>query len=154
MFAQNGLSLEKIKVAVELQQPCRGASDFGDAEDVCPRSLEMIIPCIFSRIEQSNDEIGVWIKTDEVGAFVQIAVHASQGEIFLNGLSAMLFGDDVLNMKWSVDFILHTKSAILATVSRPLTNLLSQPCVQDQAALKFWRNTSAFKRRMDINFPA
>ena len=154
MFLHDGLSLKQVEIAVELQQPCRGAPDFGDSENACSRANEVSLPSVFSWIEQSNREIGVWVEAEEVGAFVQIAAHAGKGEILFYGLPAMLFGDDMLDMKRRVDFVLHAETAIFTAASSPFPHLLSQLRVQDQAALKFWRNTPAFRRRMDISFPA
>ena len=154
MFLHDGLSLKQVEIAVELQQPCRGAPDFGDSENVCAGAFEMIIPRVLSRIEQTHGEICVWVEAEEVGAFVQIAAHAGKGEILFDGLSAMLSGDDVFDMKRRVDFVLHAETAIFTAASSPFPHLLSQLRVQDQAALKFWRNTPAFRRRMDISFPA
>jgi hypothetical protein len=61
----------------------------------------------------------------------------------------VLAGNDVLDVKGSVGFILGMQTAILTALPRPRSDELSKRGVHLQAALLEARNASALRRRME-----
>jgi hypothetical protein len=150
---ENRLSLQKIKIAVELEQPCRGPADVRDSENACPISTEVVLPAVLAWIEETHGQVGVRVQAEEIGAFVQIAARTGERKVLLNRGTSMLLRHDVLDMKSGIDFILHLQATVLAAPERTLANSFPQFGVQNQAALRFWRKAPALSRRMDMSFP-
>ncbi len=71
----------------------------GQADDFASLVLEVFTPVVQAWVKQSGELLGLGIQTSEVGAFVQIAVMASECQIFSDVRPAVLLGDDVFNMK-------------------------------------------------------
>ncbi len=126
MPLQNGLSLQLIKVTIELEQPGGGAADVGESQDADTITFEVIFPTIFSRVEESHRQICIRIETEQICTLVQIAAWTGESEIVLRAWAAMLPCDDMLDMKRCIDLILHAEAAILAAPKRPFANTISQ----------------------------
>ncbi len=67
----------------------------------------MVSPFILSRIEKRNRIPRFGINSGEIGAFLQIAVPASKGEIFKLSLSAVLLCNDVFDVERTTERILR-----------------------------------------------
>jgi len=59
----------------------------------------MLRPKIRPGMKQTDELSGVRIETGDVGAFVPVAVRASEREIVGNGLASMLLRGDVVDLK-------------------------------------------------------
>ncbi|HRH96457.1 MAG TPA: hypothetical protein PLB55_11010, partial [Prosthecobacter sp.] len=86
-------------LTVHLQQPDGGTTHVGDPENTRALDTEVVFPQVIAWMEKTCQSIGVRIKAREVGSFEQIAELAGECQISLFITTAMLLGDDMLDMK-------------------------------------------------------
>ena len=107
-----------------VRQPLSNAIKFGhtpnrsqwfDDYALCVDS-EMMFPLIDARIEKTNERLSAWHKRRNIGSLSPIAKCACKRQIIEVSLSAMLFGDDVINLTADKSIIL-VDQAILASAS-------------------------------------
>ena len=65
----------------------------------CGPSASKCSPNVGARIEKADNLAGHGIEAGNVRSLVAIAVSTSQGQIAFNGLAAVFFGADVVNLK-------------------------------------------------------
>jgi len=85
----------------------------------------MLRPEIRPGMKQTDELPGIGIKTGYVGTFVAIAVRASECEIAGNGLSPVLLGDNVVDLKGQRQCRLWN-AAVFTPSSGSLSNGLSE----------------------------
>jgi hypothetical protein len=84
---------------IHLQEPYRRAANGGLSFDSLPHAREVLLPEIPTRMKKTRQLSGIRVDTRKIGAFVEIAVDASPGEVLGCVRAAMLAGDDVLDVK-------------------------------------------------------
>ena len=87
--------------------------------------LEMLAPTVVPRVKQLRNLIRFRIYARQVRTFVQVAVHAGEGQVVEVIRAAMTFGTDVFEVEGGQGRILLVKLAILAPVAGSLPNFRS-----------------------------
>jgi len=82
----------------------------------------MCAPAGAPGMEQFGHSTGLRVYAGEIGAFMQIAVNAGEGEVVIIVSAPVDFRNDVLDMKWGQWRIVLAQPAILATVTRATTD--------------------------------
>jgi hypothetical protein len=110
---------------VHLKQPHRRPAGRRQADSVRVADEEMIAPDLHSRVEKSCLLTRLWVQTDEVRSFVEIAPTACPAKIREFIAAAMLPGYDVFQMERPlVDF--SRQETVLAAVARTLSDELAR----------------------------
>ena len=110
---------------IQPQQPDRGVTNRGDANNLRADKPEMLAPVVLARIEQRNDCSTRPVNRCQVGAFMQIAVYTGQRQIFTDRLSAVLESYQMINvMRASVCQLRH--QAVFAAFPGPLNHQTAQ----------------------------
>jgi hypothetical protein len=89
---------KKIRI-VDREHSNPNVPDRRSTGQLCSRPLEVIAPEIESRMEEAYDLTIIGICSGNVGAFVAVAGEAGERQIFENGLTSMLPGDDVVGVE-------------------------------------------------------
>lgn len=84
---------------IQLKHTDRRAADGGDADDSHVGPHEMLIPSITARMIKRHDLPRLRVDARQVATFVQITLGARQGQIIEVILTAVLTGNDVLDME-------------------------------------------------------
>jgi hypothetical protein len=66
--------------------------------------LEVILPGVETRVEQFDSMAGLVVTAGQIWPFLQVAMLATPTEVYRGIITAMLFGDDVIDMKGKEGF--------------------------------------------------
>ena len=99
-FQQRVADGDRIRI-VHVQDRDGRTSDRGCATQQCTFPCEMLCPDIGAWMEQPGQLTRKWIKPGDVWALAHVAGKACPGKVGRVGRSAVLFGDDVIEMKWN-----------------------------------------------------
>lgn len=83
---------------IQPQQPDRGLTNRGDADNLRVGKSEMLAPVVLARIEERNDCSTRPVNRCQVRAFMKIAVYTCQSQIFTDCLSAVLESCQMINV--------------------------------------------------------
>lgn len=89
----------KLFLGIHVQHANSGAADRGFAHDIHAPPFKVIVPFVFSRMEQLRDFFGLRINTGQVRPFVQIAIDTREGKIIQIIGAAVDSGNDVFDME-------------------------------------------------------
>jgi hypothetical protein len=90
-----------------------------------PSPSKTSLPLMAPGMEELNELSSPWIKPANVRPFEAVAVEASQGEVLGNGPSAVLLGDDVVDLERQQRIQLR-QPAVFTAQTRPLPNELDK----------------------------
>ncbi len=116
-------------ISVHVEHPDRCSSCPRQPNDLDAAPEEVVGPPLSARIEQFRNLVGFWIDSSEIAALVKVAVDTCQGKILVFVRSAMLSGNDVLDLQSSYWRLLFRKLTVLATKLRTLTDLLARTLI-------------------------
>jgi hypothetical protein len=119
--------------SVHLQQSDRRASYRSPPYNHCPVLFKVVIPLVLARIKQPHQRPAFLINPAQVRTLVQIAVVTREREIFTVVSAAVPAGYDVLDVVSKEGLRLLRHSAILAAMTCPFSDKLSE-WLADQAA--------------------
>jgi hypothetical protein len=146
---ENRATLEEVDRRIELQQLSGRSTNLRNSLDSFFAAAEMLFPTIIPGVKQPHHFPRRGITAHQIRSLVKIAVRAGEREVVDSGRAPVLAGNDVLDVKGSVGFILGMQTAILTALPRPRSDELSKRGVHLQAALLEARNASALRRRME-----
>lgn len=84
---------------IHIQQRGGSTTHRGESHNVQPQMAEVIGPDVAPGMKQANDIARLRVNTGQIGALVQVALRASQGEVIGIVGATMLARDDVLDVK-------------------------------------------------------
>ncbi len=64
-----------------------------------PIKLKIFAPEIVARVEQPDELVSIRVQSGDVRPFESVAMRASKRKVFFNCLPAMLFSNDVVDLK-------------------------------------------------------
>jgi len=120
----NGAERKQI-FRIDVQDVNRGSTHGGLAVQVEAVPLEMLVPAVTPRREQLRNPGGFGINPGEVGAFVKIAVNASESQVVEVVGATVNLGEKVFDVENGQRRILRLKLAILTPVAGSFPNARS-----------------------------
>jgi hypothetical protein len=118
---------------VHLQQTGRRAPYRGPPYNYYPVPFKVIIPLVLARVKQPHHRPAFLVNPTQVGTFVQIAVVTCERKIFTVVPSAVPASYDGLDVVGKERLRLLRHSAVLAAMTCPVADKLSE-WLADQAA--------------------
>ena len=100
---------------------------WGSTHDFCALKHEMVRPHVGAGMKERDDFVRLEVQAGEIGPLVRIAPITRQGQLVRMVSSAMLFGDDVLNVKGDIGSGLLRHATILACVAGAPSDKLARP---------------------------
>ena len=82
---------------VELKQARGHASSWRECLDNAVNRMEVIRPAFQARVKQGDNRLGFGIERAQIAALVTITLCAGEAEVVALSLSAVFFGDDVVD---------------------------------------------------------
>jgi hypothetical protein len=134
-------------LVIEVENAYRGFATFCFSDEHCAAPTKMTIPILRSRIEQCNYFISD--TSGEIRAFAQIATVATPRQIRNVVFPAVLFGNDVFNVK-CIWLILFVDATVLATVASTSSHLPASRGIHPPFPA---RTRRAWACRIAITFP-
>jgi len=132
---QERISILNGFLVVHLQHLDRRATDRRSSDKPGAVPFKMVRPGVEARVEQASKFAVHRIEPRKVRAFVEIASHTCQREVRLLGLTAMLLGNDVVDLEW--DFReSFGESAVFASATGPASHTLLESGVQARVLLR------------------
>ena len=97
-------------------------SDLGSSSAV---PEEVVVPIVFAWMKETDDPVRFQQPAGQIWSLVRIAVEAAPGEVGLDGGSAMLLRDDVVDLKRQVRECFR-ELTVFATAVSPVDDELMQ----------------------------
>jgi hypothetical protein len=132
---------------VDAQHRDSGAAGLRATDQHGASPVEVPFPVLSARMEEQRDIAGQWIPTSQVWSLLEVAVVATPTAVRGAVATPMLLRDDVLDMEGCRHCSAIGKMAILAPLTGPVSNELSQGPSHQEAADRFKR-ARAFAWRM------
>lgn len=93
--------------------------------------LKVVDPSVFPWVVQSDNRILLGIPTRQVRSLVGIAIQTAPGQVRFYRGTAMLLGDDVIDLK-RIERMVSRELAVFADTVCPIPNELTQTFIHDR----------------------